>query len=87
VLRGEAETMIEEKGLDTIKAEIQYQLAKLAFKGIKIKLYEWNENHLKINTINDENALKIADLLQQQCGAYINSISISVCGDTNEIQL
>jgi hypothetical protein len=79
--------MIDEKGLVKIKEEIQYQLAGLTFKGIKINLYEWNENNLKIHKANNESAVKIADLLQKQNGAYLNNISISVCGDTNEIKL
>jgi hypothetical protein len=84
---GREKPMNKEKGLCEIKAEIQYQLAKLTFKGIKINLFEWNENNLKIHTAENENAVKIAGLLQQQCAEHLDKISVSVYCDTNVIQL
>jgi hypothetical protein len=66
--------MIKEKGLYEVKAEIEQQIKKLSLNGIKIILCEWNENNLKLHTTDNENAKKIAGLLQQQCGQCLESI-------------
>jgi hypothetical protein len=87
IFGGEEEAMIMERGLCEIKAEIEYHIKKLSFDGIKVVLYEWNENNLKIHTAENENAIKIAGLLQQQCAEHLDKISVSVCGNTNVIQL
>ncbi|MBN1697214.1 MAG: hypothetical protein JW881_06855 [Spirochaetales bacterium] len=79
--------MQKERDLSLIKARISSQIRKMAYNGLRIILYEWNENDLKIHTTDNENVVKIANILQQRFPGWLNSVNISVCGETKVMQL
>ncbi|MBN2396079.1 MAG: hypothetical protein JXC36_06425 [Candidatus Atribacteria bacterium] len=79
--------MTKEKSLNNIKAEVSFQIQKMAFHGIKIALFEWKDNNLRIHTTNNEGVVKIANLIQQLFPGWLSKISISICGETKVMKL
>ncbi|MBN1700200.1 MAG: hypothetical protein JW881_22000 [Spirochaetales bacterium] len=79
--------MTKKTTLNSIKAEVSFQIQKMALHGIKIALFDWEDNNLRIHTTNNEGVVKIANLIQKLFPDWLSKINISICGETKVMKL